>query len=70
MNHGLACAIFRNIHKSVWTDEDKGMAIKTVLEMETHNSISKADMLKVIKYLWDMIFEEVKDEEHDRKISR
>ena len=58
MNTGLACTIFKDIMRSGLTDEDRGMAIKTVMEMETHNSITKQDMLEVIRYLWNMVFEE------------
>ena len=58
MNVGLACAIFKDIMRPGLTDEERGMAIKTVMEMETHNSITKQDMLEVIRYLWNMVFEE------------
>lgn len=34
-----------------------GSAIKNLLEMPTHNSISKKDMLNIIKFLWYQIYE-------------
>ena len=58
MNIGKAVAIFRDIINPGFTDIERGEAIKVVLNMETHNSISKAEMLNVIKYLWYMVFED------------
>lgn len=55
---GEAIAIFNMIDASHKTTEEKGEAIKRVLDMETHNSITKDSMLKVIKWLWDLAFEE------------
>lgn len=34
-----------------------GSAIKNLLDMPTHNSISKKDMLSIIKFLWHQIYE-------------
>lgn len=52
MNTGDACYIFKNIAFAYeYTDEEKLTAIKRVVDMETHNSITKADMLDVIKFL-------------------
>lgn len=34
-----------------------GAAIKNVLEMPTHNSITKKDMLNAIRFLWNQIYE-------------
>lgn len=34
-----------------------GVAIKNVLEMPTHNSITKKDMLNAIRFLWNQIYE-------------
>ena len=57
MNIGRACAIFDNIESAPQSIEEKGLAIRTVLDMETHNSVRKAEMLKVINWLWNQIFE-------------
>lgn len=56
---GDACYIFRNIAfiEDEYTDEDKLKAIAMVLNMETHNGITKTDMLDVIRYLLDKINE-------------
>lgn len=40
-------------------------AIKDVLNMETHNGITKESMLDVIKYLWHMVFVEDEGSESD-----
>ena len=58
MNTGKACAIFKDIINPEWTDIERGKAIRIVMDMETHNAITKADMLDVIRYLWNMCFEE------------
>ena len=57
MKIGKACYIFNHIDSAEYTDEEKGMAIYEVTKMFTHNSITKASMLKVIKYLLEMSFE-------------
>ena len=63
MNHGKAMAIFNDIFKPGLTDTERGTAIKVVLDMETHNSITKRAALDVIRYLWHMVFtEEAGDE--------
>ena len=57
MNTKTAYAIFSNINTVECTDEEKGEAIEIVANMETHNGVTKGDMLEVIKYLWDLCFE-------------
>ena len=57
MNKGRALAIFENIENASESAEEKGMAIHIVMNMETHNSVTKASMLKVIRWLWDRAFE-------------
>lgn len=57
MNIGKARAIFDNIENASESAEEKGMAIHIVMNMETHNSVTKASMLKVIRWLWDRTFE-------------
>ena len=57
MNHGKAMAIFNDITRPGLTDLERGEAIKVALDMETHNSITKAAMIEVIRYLWDLSFE-------------
>ena len=57
MNHGKARAIFDNIENASESIEEIGEAIYIVMNMETHNSVTKANMLKVIRWLWDRTFE-------------
>ena len=52
-----ACVIFENIDSPDITDIQKGLAIHEVLSMPTHNSITKAMMLRVIHWLWNKVFE-------------
>lgn len=40
MNAGEALTIFENIESPDYEDGQKGMAVKTVMEMATHNSVS------------------------------
>ena len=52
-----AYSIFHNIEAPKITDEEKGLAIWKIVSMETHNSVTKAAMLKVIRYLLGLCFE-------------
>ena len=58
MKIGEAVAIFFDIESDKYTVEEKGTAIFHVLKMPTHNGINKAAMLKVIKFLMNLCFEE------------
>jgi len=57
MNIGYATAIFMDIENPQFSIEDKAIAIDVVLNMETHNGITKASLLKVCKWLFDQHFE-------------
>lgn len=57
MNQGKAMAICRNIDSPEWTDLEKRTAIHTMAGMETHNSVTKSDMLAIIRYMWGFAFE-------------
>lgn len=61
MTTKTAYAIFRNINTVECTDEEKGLSIEIVANMETHNGVTKDDMLGVIKYLWNLCFEYPQD---------
>ena len=50
MVKGKAAAIFKNIYGNE-EPEDKITAIQEVLDMETHNSITKAELLEVLHWL-------------------
>ena len=58
----VAFALFKNIDNPGFTEIEKGMAVKIVMDAATHNSITKDDMLHVIRWLWNMVFEESRDE--------
>ena len=49
MNIGRAWAIFKKIDSDEYTEEEKGFAIRMVMDMETINSITKEDMRNVTK---------------------
>lgn len=53
MNIGRARAIFDNIENATESIEEKYWAIRMVLDLETHNSVTKASMLKVMNWMWN-----------------
>lgn len=55
MNIGQAVAIFQNIYKSDIEDKEKFEAIKTVLNMETHNGITKQEFINALDYVMNYI---------------
>lgn len=57
MKIGEAWAIFQNIRESRKSDEEKGLAILMVCNAETHNSITKTEMMDVIRYLLPLAFD-------------
>lgn len=57
MNNGKAYAICKNIEAAKATDEEKGLAIHHMLQMPTHNGITKNELLNIIRYLHGMCFE-------------
>ena len=42
---------------NTYTIEEKGLSIRKVIDMETHNSITKGQMLKAMNWMWEQIFE-------------
>lgn len=65
MNTALALAIFCNLDREDLSDEEKALAIYTVMNMGTHNSVRKSDMLKAIKWLWHRQYEITEDGEKE-----
>jgi len=57
MDIGTAMKIFNNLFDDAYTIEEKGLAIRKVIDMETHNSISKSKMLVAMNWMWEQIFE-------------
>lgn len=50
MNIGKAIGIFKNIDNAAVTDAEKIEAINEVVAMETHNGITKADVLAALNW--------------------
>ena len=65
MNIGEARAIFNNLYDCQRSIEDKGLAIRMVIDMETHNSVTKYQMLKALNWMWEQIFECEGEENED-----
>ncbi len=57
MSLGTACVIFQNIDGPGISTEEKAAAIFKVINMETHNSITKAAMLKALRWLLELSFD-------------
>ena len=57
MNIGEARAIFNNLQDCQRPIEEKGLAIRKVIDMETHNSVTKGQMLKALNWMWEQMFE-------------
>jgi len=57
MDIGTAMKIFNNLFDDAYTIEEKGLAIRKVIDMETHNSIPKCQMLVCMNWMWEQIFE-------------
>ena len=57
MNIGTARAIFENLEECQRPIEEKGLAIRTILDMETHNSVTKEQLLKAMGWMWNQMFE-------------
>ena len=51
MTKGRAAAIVRNIHEDNSDPEDKLLAIQEVVDMETHNGITKQVLLDTLRWL-------------------
>lgn len=63
MNIGKAVAIFEQLDSDKYSDEEKAIAIYEVMNMSTHNSVTKANMLEAIKWLFDKCYEIMEVEE-------
>lgn len=57
MTLGDAYIIFQNIESDKISTEEKAVAIHKIINMETHNSVTKAMMLKVIRWLLELSFD-------------
>ena len=52
MNLGQACAIIAKIDIGEYTEEEIITAIYYVMNMDTHNGVTKEKLVNVIKWLW------------------
>lgn len=67
MNIGKACAIFEQIQKEKYSDNEKLWAIKEVLDMPTHNGITKDKILSAFRWLFERAVEDVEPEEAEEQ---
>ena len=63
MTVGEARAIFDNLEGCQRPIETKGLAIKIIMDMKTHNSVTKAQLLKAMNWMWDQMFEYKREED-------
>lgn len=63
MNIGKACAIFEQIESDKYTEQDKLQAIKEVITMPTHNGITKVEILKAFRWLFNQVTVEENEKE-------
>ena len=52
-----AATICENIESDQFSEEEKGLAIYTVMNTPTQNGITKATLNGAIKWLWNLIFD-------------
>lgn len=57
MSIGYYRAVFEDINSDKYSEHEKALAIYRVMNMETHNSVTKKSMLEAIRWLWDRQFE-------------
>ena len=62
MNYGKAMAIFIQIDSDKYSDIEKALAIFKVMNAPTHMAVKKDDMLNVIRWLWNNLYEIEVDE--------
>ena len=57
MKIGQAYKILDNIDSDEYTVEEKALAIRVILDMATHNGVTKAVLLKALNWLWKEHYE-------------
>ena len=57
MNIGIACAIFEQIDSDKYTADEKLIAIHEVLQMPTHNGITKSEIIKAFRWFFELAAE-------------
>lgn len=69
MNYGKAMAIFIQIDSDKYSDIEKALAIHQVMKAPTHMAVKKDDMLRVIDWLWNKLYEiQVEDDATDTDV--
>ena len=56
-NIGRQVVIFNNIESDKFSDEEKALAIYDVMNMPTHNHVTKQAAFKALSWLWHKTFE-------------
>lgn len=54
---GRVGLVLNDINSPFFTDEEKGEALRCVLDLATHNGISKQKLIEWCDWLWNKIFE-------------
>lgn len=54
---GQAYMILDNINSDKYTVDEKVLAIRAILDMATHNGVTKAVLLKALDWLWNEHYE-------------
>lgn len=57
MKISKANSIFNHLDSKEYTDEEKALAIKMIIDMPTHNGITKAQILKATRWLWEQCWQ-------------
>lgn len=57
MKFGQAYKILDNIDSDEYTVDEKALAIKKILDMATHNGVTKAVLLRALNWLWNEHYE-------------
>lgn len=68
MNIGKACAVFEQIESDKYSDDEKLRAIWAVLDMPTHNGITKNEILTAFRWLFNYAVEIDPEEEEEETL--
>lgn len=66
MNIGKACAVFNQIESDKYSDDEKLRAIWAVLDMPTHNAITKDKIIAAFRWLFEYAIEIDSEEEEEK----
>lgn len=61
MNDGKATRIFHWIRSKKYSEYEKLVAIKKTLDMPTHNSFTKNEILDAFRWMWEYCTKEEKE---------